>query len=336
MQNKSTANPRTIAFYRANKLGDNVVAIPALYLAKCLFAGARLVLLTNKMGENLCRNYDFIDKIVLCDEQNLPQIVDEINADVLILSHRTGELIRLAKQSKCPKIATWLHLSSLFCPRFRHPRYLTKSKRLELRCCIDLVRCINARLFDEKFSEISLKNLPIKIQTSPQNAAFVNKFMHAFKAGNYKKIIGINALSSDIDKDFKPEIFIELGRNLAREFGDFLFVFINFERSGYEFEAFSEANIALFTNDSDLLNLAEFVRRLDLLISADTGTVHIADNLGVSVCEPIAAKQALRWGGGAYGGECAKLVLAKGWRKRYSFYKEKFFALARECVRGLK
>ena len=153
---------------------------------------------------------------------------------------------------------------------------------------------------------------------------------------HYKKIIGINALSSDINRDFKPEIFVELGRNLARKFGDFLFVFINHASSGYEFEAFSEPNIRLFMNDSDLLNLAEFVGRLDLLISADTGTVHIADNLGVSVCEPIAAKQAHRWGGGAYENECVKLVLPKGWQKHYAFYKEKFFILAKECVQGLK
>ena len=183
MQIKTNTKPNIIAFYRANKLGDNVIGIPAFYLAKMLYPEAKFVLLTNKMGENLCKNFAFIDKIILCDEQDLPHIVDEINADILILSHRTSKSVRLAKKSKCLKIITWLHLSSLFCPRFSHPRYLTKSKRLELRCCIDLVRCLNPHLFDEKFSNFSPKNLPIKIKTNPQNVSFVDKFMSATTMG---------------------------------------------------------------------------------------------------------------------------------------------------------
>ena len=176
LQNKT--EPKVIAFYRCNKLGDNIVAILAFYLAKKLYPNAKFIVMTNAIGANLYRNFDFIDEIILCDsDENLPQIIDDIRADVLILGHRTSKNIKFAKSSKCPTIITWIHLKSIFSFRFHHPLYLTKGKRLELSRCIDLVRTINPRRFDKFFGKIAPQNLPIKIQTNAHNVAFVDKFM---------------------------------------------------------------------------------------------------------------------------------------------------------------
>ena len=334
-KDKTMQEPHTIAFYRCNKLGDNIVAIPALYLTKKLYPNAKFVVITNEIGANLYKNFDFIDEIVLYDGgENLPQIIDKINADVLILSHRTSKLIILASQSKCPLIITWLHLKSLILPRFRHPKYLTKGKRRMLQSCIDLVRVINPRRFDKNFKGIALQNLPIQIKTNPQNVAFVDKFMLT-GGGGYKIIIGINAFASNANRGFAVDDYIALGEKLAREFSEILVIFMNYKGSGYEFKAFSEPNIKVFVNDNDLLNLAELTRRLTLLLSVDTGNTHLADNLGTKILELIPAKEVYSWACGAYGNECELVILPHNWQKHYEFYKQVYFDKARAWVQRL-
>lgn len=168
--------PKIIAFDRRKLFGDIMVSIPALYLAKKLYPSAKLVLITNARGKNLCKNFNFIDRIVECEahSDDFGALIDEIAPDILILGHRTSKNITMANQSKCPKIITWLHLKSMFLPKFRHPAYLMKGKRRELASCIDLIRAINPRRFDKIIGSVALANLPIQIQTTRENVAFVD------------------------------------------------------------------------------------------------------------------------------------------------------------------
>ena len=110
---------------------------------------------------------------------------------------------------------------------------------------------------------------------------------------------------------------------------------MNYKGSGYEFKPFSEPNIKVFVNDDDLLNLAEFTRRLDLLLSVDTGNTHLADNLGISVLETILAKSVHQWAGGAYSNECELVIFPNNWQKRYELYKQAYFNKAKAWVKRL-
>ena len=111
---------------------------------------------------------------------------------------------------------------------------------------------------------------------------------------------------------------------------------MNFKGSGYEFAPFNEKNIKVFVNDEDLLNLVEFTSRIDLLISVDTGNVHIADVFQVPILELIKrAKVSFQWCGGAYGNECECVTLPKGFKKRYDFHKNRFFDRALKRVKRL-
>ena len=174
--------PKIIAFDRRKLFGDIVVSIPALYLAKRLYPTAKLVFITNARGKNLCKNFDFIDEIVELEahSDDFGKIIAKIAPDVLILGHRTSKNIGIAYQSKCPKIISWIHLKSMFLPKFCHPKYLWKGRRREIVSCVDLIRTINPRRFDKIFGnprKISLQNLHIAITPSPENVALVDRFI---------------------------------------------------------------------------------------------------------------------------------------------------------------
>lgn len=188
--------PKIIAFDRRKLFGDIMVSIPALYLAKRIYPSAKLILITNARGKNLCKNFDFIDKIDKIVELEAHSnyfgvIIEKIAPDILILGYRTAQNIDFAYQSKCPKIISWLHLKSMLLPRFCHPKYLYKGRRREITACIDLIRTISPRRFDRilfnkifvSTRKISLQNLPIRITPSPANVAFVDRFIDTIGGG---------------------------------------------------------------------------------------------------------------------------------------------------------
>ena len=322
--------PKIIAFDRRKLFGDIMVSIPALYLAKKLYPSANLVLITNARGKNLCQNFSFIDKIVECESSgDFGAVIDEIAPDILILGHRTSENITIANQSKCPKIISWIHLKSMFLPKFRHPLYVMKGKKREIQSCIDLIRTMNPRRFDKIIGSVALQNLPIQIQTSRENVAFVDAILGG---GNYKLIIGIHCFRGKAIFNLAPRDWIALGKEIASEFSDILVVFTNHKSTAYAFPPFSEANIKVFVNNDDLLNLAELTKRFDLLLCADTGNAHLADNLKVRILELIHTKNLYRWGCGAYNNECETIALPDDWEQRYEVYKQMYFSKAKDWI----
>ena len=329
--------PKIIAFDRRKLFGDIMVAIPALYLAKQIYPSAKLVFITNARGKNLCKNFDFIDEIVELEahSDDFGAVIERIKPDILILGHRTRKNIDIAYQSKCPKIITWLHLKSMFLPRFSHPKYLWKGRVREMTSCIDLIRTINPRRFDKLFGnprKINLQNLPIAIAPEPKNVALVDRFINAVGGGYYKIIVGIHAFRGKNCFNLAIDDWIALGKEIALESSDILVIFTNHKRSGYEFAPFESPNIAVFVNDDDLLNLAELTKRFDLLLCADTGNAHLADNLGVRILELIHAKNIYHWGCGAYNNECEMVILPNNWEREYERYKNAYFNKAKAWV----
>ena len=331
--------PKVIAFDRRLGVGDIISSIPAFYLAKKLYPQAKFILITNKIGANLCQNFDFIDKIIVekvdFEAKDFAKIIDENAVDTLLLGHRTSKIIKLAKQSKCPnKIISWRHLHSLFSSRFKHPKHIKRLQRLEILRCLDLVQMIEPKKCTQN-AEFNFATLPVRLQTSPKNKAFVDEFFKQVKKP-YATIIGISPFGiSSANYNLAINDWIELVRNLAQKFSKTLFVFMNFKGSGYEFAPFSEENIKVFTNDDDLLNLVELTSRLNLCISLSTGNIHIADNLGIDTLGFFARTDEKLFACGQYGGHFEALFLPKEWQKDYEFYKNAFFQKATKCVQNI-
>lgn len=53
-----------LAFHKIDRLGDNVVALKAIYAIKSLYPQVKLSVLTNSLGKNLYTPLEFIDKII--------------------------------------------------------------------------------------------------------------------------------------------------------------------------------------------------------------------------------------------------------------------------------
>ena len=332
-------HPKVIGFDRMfPAIGDTILSIRALYALKKLYPDSKVVLFANKNSANLFRNMEFIDEIVKVNDigtsDGLPEALNTAHLDLLILTRRTSERIRIAKRSNAKKIITRLHAHTLFSPRFTCPLFFRSRNHHESWQCLNLVRMIDKKHFDENIDKIDFRGARLK--TSEENRRNVDLFFERIEARRYRKIVGLNSFTGHLNtENFRLEDWIGLAEKLAREFPEVLFVFSNFAGNPVQFGDFSAPNIRVFVNDSDLLNLVEFLGRLDLLISVDTGNVHLADNLRVPTLELLKERSRVQWCGGVYGGEfeAVYVPLGKKFKERYSEILEKFSAEAERKVR---
>ncbi len=164
----------TILFHRAVKIGDNVVAIRAIYALKCLFPNANLIVTTNHIGANLYANLPFID--TLLDLETNPHAIYELDSiDYFIITHRTSENIAFAKSTNARRIIIRAHLHSLYSPRFINDFNFSVKSRPESANLLRLARLINRRIFDSGIKSVDFSKA--KIGFARENSDFVERFL---------------------------------------------------------------------------------------------------------------------------------------------------------------
>ena len=175
------AKERIIAFHRANKVGDNVVAIKALYALKMLYPDFKLMVLTNGVGEALYRHLGFIDYLFDIDKSAEMAKVREIELEFLIITHKCPPNIALAKSLNARKIIMYAHAYNLFAPRFQviFPRGIKSHHESEN--LLYLVRAINKAHFDKNFPLIDFSQA--RLVAGAENKAFVEAFFAEQKLG---------------------------------------------------------------------------------------------------------------------------------------------------------
>lgn len=175
------AKERIIAFHRANKVGDNVVAIKALYALKMLYPDFKLMVLTNGVGEALYRYLGFVDYLFDIDKSPEMAKVREIELEFLIITHKCPPNIALAKSLNVRKIIMYAHAYNLFVPRFQviFPRGIKSHHESENLLC--LVRAINKAHFDKNFPLIDFSQACLV--AGAENKAFVEAFFAEQKLG---------------------------------------------------------------------------------------------------------------------------------------------------------
>ncbi|MDE5926554.1 MAG: hypothetical protein K2G68_07580, partial [Helicobacter sp.] len=198
---------------------------------------------------------------------------------------------------------------------------------------LNLVRAINKRYFDKEMPKIDYSKALLK--RGEENINFVEDILEKLEACKYEKIIGINPFCitlKNAGKNFSFSIWLFIAENLAKEFPRFLFILMDYPKSGGQFPKIEQENLKIFKNNQDLLNLVEFISRLDCLLSSNTGNVHIADNLRIPTLELIREGARKRWQGGGWGGIYENVIVPTSWQSREREFAEVFLQRAKDFL----
>lgn len=326
----------TILLHRAVKIGDNVVAIKAIYAIKALYPTAHLIVATNAIGTNLYANLPFIDTLINVDT-NPNAIYDIQNIDFFIITHRISAIIALAKSTNAKKIIVRAHLRTLLSPRFINDFNFMPKSRPESENILRLVRLVDRSVFDSGIKGVDFSKA--KLRFTQKNSDFVEAFLAKNANGEKHRnlanfnghtlcqdIIGVNFFGSGGVGYFSLEIWREIVESLAREFDGVNFIVLC--PPTQKLESFIAPNVAIFVNNSDLLNLVAMSAAFCAFISVDTGNVHIADNLKIPTLGIYTRQMIKRWRGGTYGGKFVPFIMRDLPKANDTQYKKQFLDYA--------
>lgn len=284
---------RAIGFYIDSKIGDSVVALPAIYTLKHIHPHARLYIFCNSITQNLYAPFEWIEKCILI-QKDIIHSINHYNLDFLISSNADKNTIEYLKKSNVPTIYTFLKPYNIFDSRLKllFANLITKPQSIR-KTLIDLVQLTQDKK-NKKNTNLSYPHL----KTFPQNVQKIDHFLQNIDPT--KKLIMLNPFGYAAKVNLSLEEYAQVAQSLLGQYNVILPTFKDKHElvlHTFAKSILSHRNFYLFHNDEDLLNLVELISRMDLLISPSTGNIHIAENLGIASIGIFSLKDTILWGG---------------------------------------
>lgn len=276
---------KKILAVRNDRFGEFLLNIPALRALKKSYAGAKLTLLVNPYVQELTRCIDFVDEIITWEN----------------IRHKFSEIYKFGKELKAKKF----DLCLIFNPS-KESNIISFLARIPIRVGYNRkwAFLLTHRMEDKKYLgqkheiEYNLELLSlIGIQTEDKTLSL--KIDDGIIKG---EDIALHPFTSDPVKQWPIENFRKLAQRLVKELDKKVIVIGGREELNKGVAYFDNlgANIINMTGRTTLIQLAALLKKCRLLISGDSGPVHLACAVGTQVVaifrNDIPGKTAKRWG----------------------------------------
>ncbi|WP_245945534.1 glycosyltransferase family 9 protein [Helicobacter didelphidarum] len=292
-----------IAFYRAGLIGDNVVALHAIYVLRFLYPDSLLVVYTNSNGIQLYTQFTFIDVLINIDSLGQKELQNNINSysfDVFVLTQANRRHCNLIYHTNCKKIISFLSAGNIFKSRF-HTIFLSRNfnSMPQYQRMLMLVRKIDSQIFDKHINAIDFS--AIMLRSNQENDDFVQNFFNTHNICLESPIVVINPFVHSTFCNLTLHECGEGGWNKLINILSSLYPTINFIIPTYsnnkKLPDSLPQNVKIFYNTHDLLNLVALLRYATLLISPSTGPSHIANNLKIPIILLCSKRDKSLWKG---------------------------------------
>lgn len=288
-----------VGFYRNALIGDNLVALPAIYSIKALYPTCQLVVYTNDIGMELYKDFDFIDELFDLSVNDFEATLEHINSwhfDEFILTQPIKTPCNLLGKSNAKRVISLLSPRNFYRLKF-HNIFISRNfdSTPQYQRLLRLVREINPKIFDERFPSIDFS--PITLKPYENHFEFAQKFLEIAKANSFKYRVMINPYSRTCSHSLTPKGWLKLIDTLARSYPNVLFIIPTYEGNPQSFDFPKLENLKLFYNTLDLFNLIALTSKIDLLISPSTGNAHIANNLKIPLIGIFSKRDTMLWRG---------------------------------------
>ena len=283
---KSTKDPRNILIFRTGNLGDTFCAIPAMKAVKKRFPHSRLIYMTAKQKSNHPHPIEVLKGIIEFDEvviyepaslkslRYLSQLIRQLNTKkldmVIYLSQSSSPLYRLIRDMFFFKLAGCKNVCGFQWTKHRFfslSQCYYKSFNREVDRLMKILEPLGAHY------EVSwdIPKVPLNLNWP--------------KPLDSRPVIAIHPTAKFPAKRWPFERFLELSNALSQRYNAFFIVV-----GGSETRTEAEALVGQLATDAlnlagktTFLQLAEVLRRCNLLISCDSGPIHVAAAAGTPV-----------------------------------------------------
>ncbi|MDL0103886.1 hypothetical protein NYG95_06520 [Campylobacter felis] len=257
---------------------------------------------------------------------------ENLKSDIFITNIRNSHFFKTLHKFQFKRIIAQPHFNSLF--RFDTPLPYFRKKLHMSEIALKLVKTINPKHYNANFSKIDFKEVKNLL---PSDETLSKEFFSRCK--KFSKIIAVNVFGNQTENigfNPLPRTWLNLSQNLAKEHPEILFVLVNFTHNALQFNLKEKDNLKVFINSDSIASLIGFCKKLDGLISVDTGIVHICDILQIPSLIFIPKHTFYRFSGGSYGGMCDKFSQENGYQKNYAKIMQNFYKKANHFTTRIK
>lgn len=279
---KSTLN--NILIVRTDRIGDVILTTPAIRAIKEAYPKTKITLLVSPLTQDLISKNPFVDEILLDDRKNINKGILGFVKLISSIRRRKFDLAIVYHTKKRTNLACFLagieyrigYKNNKFGFLLNHPvsdkRHL--GEKHETEYCLELLSHLG----------IKSNNLSLDISVNNDNEKWAEEFIEKNIAKD-KKIIAIHAGASGPEKCWPSENFVELINEIGKRFqGVFILIGAShIKEISNKIKEKASAEIIDMAGKTTISQLVSLLKRCDLLISNDSGPVHMASALNTPV-----------------------------------------------------
>ena len=288
------AKPRGILLVRTDRIGELLLTTPAFGAVRESFPGAKITLIVKPSSSVVVEGNPCIDSIVKLDPGSDLDSLSKRLRFIRFLGGSGFDMAIIFNPSKFFNIAAFLagipvrvgydrKLGFLLTNAIEDRKYLCEKHEVEYN--LELVSLVGAKT-DNKSLSLTIDNN-------------VSKELNIENSDN---LVALHPWTSDPIKQWPEKNFYELGKRLIKELNMKVVVIGGKEESGKSAELFNNFDINLnnIAGKTTLKQLAAILKKCKLLVSCDSGPMHLACAVGTPVIaifrNDIIGKSPKRWG----------------------------------------
>ena len=268
---------KNILAIRNDRFGEFLLNIPAMRALKEAFPQSRLSVAVNSVVFELAGAVECVDQVLVWDEvkRNLRKYKFDLCVVLNPKKEAHWDIFLAGIPLRVGYDRKW---GILLTHKLKDTKHL--GDRHEVDCNLELVGLIGAKTLD--------KTPKIKVNDN------------LFREFIGQRIVAIHPFTSDQVKQWPVERFKELAQRITQEMKVKAVFVGRVEDRGYSLSEIVPSEAIDLINKTSLVELAALLKRCSLLISGDSGPMHLAAAVGTAVValfrNDLLGKTAKRWG----------------------------------------
>ena len=286
----------SILVVSSTAIGDTLLSTPAIRAVREHFTRSRIIALLNRDNMELFENNPHVDEIVPFHggyKRFLRTIrrLRKHNVDLALIFHGNE-----------PQATPMAYLSGaryiIKLPNANEYRFLL-SNRDPVCTWDDFAHAVEQRLRVAELAGCHVGDKLMVLPLATGQEAIVERFLRGKGVGPTVPLVGFQVAASTVSRMWFAEQFIELGRQLTAQYPDIRIVITGSPQEAEYAGGIAAAigsNVIVAAGELRLKQVPWLVRRFRLLVTGDTGTMHMAIAVGTPVVALFAAADARKSG----------------------------------------
>lgn len=293
-------NYNKILIIRTDRIGDALLSTPAIKAVRRNFPFAHIAVMARPYAEEIVLGSPYIDEVILYDKDKKHKSIFSTlkfafnlrkkRFDLALILHPTNRVNIISFLANIPERIGWNRkLGFLLTRKLADKKYL--GEKHEIEYTLDIIKEIGIETKDK------IPFMPLR----KDHRKNVEDFFEKNNIGGKDRLIAINPTASCPSKMWPLENFIELSNELAKRYNAKILV-ISGPKDSQKIEGFIKSldNAIDAGGKVSVGGLAWLLKKSRLLISNDSGPVHIAASVGTPVIAIFGRSQPglspKRWG----------------------------------------